>query len=56
MEREQRAAEQRQQELAEQRAFEAAEASEADASEAGDGGNWCGASRDGDGDGIWCED
>ena len=29
--------------------------SSSDSGSSGDGGNWCGATRDGDGDGIWCE-
>jgi hypothetical protein len=57
----------RQAALAAERAREAREQAELDAllnppdydygggSSGGSGGNWCGATRDGDGDGIWCE-
>jgi hypothetical protein len=42
-----------------QRALEEAEAAPdvdvPSSDDGGESGNWCGATRDGDGDGIWCE-
>jgi hypothetical protein len=54
--REQRAAERRAEEQAERERLESYETPDVpDYDSGGSNGNWCGASRDGDGDGIWCE-